>query len=114
MLQCDELNKLDRVFHTLSSLGTDIAIVISKAQCSEPFFLHQDRIALSARRIHAQAKEQETPGISQIFHMIFSFLTLSIFSLKTQNSTDCSVDPRGSGAKAVPELSRVKWSDSRV
>ena len=88
--------KLGNICHTLSSLGTELAIVISRAECPEPppsikagYLCELDFIT--------QAKGQGTPRISHISHMTFSFLTPSISSVGTGNATALFSDSRSGG-----------------
>lgn len=87
--------KLDGISHALSSLGNNLAIVISKAECS--VFFCQGRMSLSARRIYTQATGQGNPkDFTDFSHDLF-FLLSNISSLKTEKATDRWVDSRGGG-----------------
>lgn len=101
--------ELDRIFHTLSSLGTNLLIVQSRVFRT---ILCQGRISLSASRSHSD----QTSGISQLPYMTFAFLTSSISSLKTKCSRSVSglQGAEGYGEEAAPGLSIGKWSHSKV
>lgn len=95
MLSWERL-KLHRTCHAFSSLGPNLAIVISKEESSEPFFLHLCQLGEFVHRLKG-LKDRGTPRISQIPHRTFFFFISSISSLKTKNAADCSVDFRGRG-----------------
>lgn len=83
--------KLGSICPTVSSLGSSLAI-ISRAECSEPPFLHQDNRSLkNEENAYTGQRARKHQDFSQ---GLFFFWALNIYSLEIENEQNCSAGSR--------------------